>query len=396
MSTADAFEALAEAAGVAGVGAEAGLALGEGPLGRGLFCTRSAGLFGRDVLLRVPATAALTVAVEPSTSGVAKAHAREVLAAAVPSAPAALLALLEEGGLSAEHRLAALVAWAVGAGGSPGAGPVWRAYAALLPTHAELGTQLTLSAEALDALQDDGLVRAARAARAAARQAFEHFVAPALGPHVPSLQEYALALTHVQSRTFSGWVDGGGELGIVVPFACMANHSFDPNGNFQYRADAGTFELFARRGVSAGDEFCISYGEGHENAKLVAAYGFSVPGNPNEPLANVGPEPFGVAPDALRKHVADLASQGELPGRLRAASNALTTGQPVAHAAAAARDRVHAALASFPTSASEDLALLANPELTAHMQTAVGYRLERKRVLMTAARLAEAAVANAS
>jgi hypothetical protein len=45
--------------------------------------------------------------------------------------------------------------------------------------------------------------------------------------------------------------------------------------------EAGVFEVFARNGIKAGEEACISYGEDLTNQELADRYGFTVPGNPN-------------------------------------------------------------------------------------------------------------------
>ena len=48
----------------------------------------------------------------------------------------------------------------------------------------------------------------------------------------PTVDEYLLALTNVKSRTFAATGPYGEMCGLMVPFADMSNHSFEPNMNF--------------------------------------------------------------------------------------------------------------------------------------------------------------------
>jgi len=64
---------------------------------------------------------------------------------------------------------------------------------------------------------------------------------------------------------------------------CLTNKriGFNPNCEFRLRNEAGVFEVFARNGIKAGDEACISYGESLTNAELSERYGFTLANNPN-------------------------------------------------------------------------------------------------------------------
>ena len=69
---------------------------------------------------------------------------------------------------------------------------------------------------------------------------------------------------------------------------------FNPNCEFRLRNEAGSFEVFARRGIAAGEEACISYGEELSNEELQERYGFSLgAANPNGDVRKAKRNPYG-------------------------------------------------------------------------------------------------------
>jgi len=249
--------------------ASCALRLGVGERGRGLFA--SAAAREGDTLLRVGLRHALVV-----TTGGSRPLVEALLAARRSEGlPAELAALLGLHALPAPPRLAAALLWATGRGGAaaPAADAVWTAAAALLPPDG-----FAVEAEAAD--------ESAAAEAAALAASHAPGLAAQLAARGVAAAGWRWALACVASRTFGAdaWGRTGakeGLLGAFVPAADLLNHSFDPNCQFRLRADARVFEVFARRPLAAGEEACISYGEGLCNAQLRARYGFDVADNPN-------------------------------------------------------------------------------------------------------------------
>jgi hypothetical protein len=253
---------------VAASGSETSLVVGEGALGRGVFTTAPAR--EGDMLLRVPLRNALCV-----TTGGSRATVETLLKQAREYAPPpadgsgglsrggvprTLEDHLQDRKVAPSARLAAWLLWALGAA------PAWRAAAALLPPRD---------------FRVDVAVRETPAAHAAYAAAVKADASLAV-----TADDFAWALSCVASRTFGAdaWTRGDrdGVLGLMVPLADFLNHracllssvvracvrgrctaltscaaacvhaGFNPNCEFRLRNEAGVFEVFARRGISAG------------------------------------------------------------------------------------------------------------------------------------------------
>ena len=87
----------------------------------------------------------------------------------------------------------------------------------------------------------------------------------------------------------------GPDVFAVAPFLDLANHSIKPNSDFRMAAStatggdrtnpSGSIELFALQDIPADSEVLISYTgpEGMTNQRLMAQYGFVLPGgNPSD------------------------------------------------------------------------------------------------------------------
>ena len=233
-------------------GATTSLAVGDGPCGRGLFTTAAAR--EGDTLLSVPLRHVLCV-----TTGGSETFIDQLLrnwSTEGACLPPDLEAFVRNKKAEPAPRLAAWLLWA------RQQSPLWRTADALLP-------EATFRVEA---------------ATETAVQTLAAYTAAVAVPVSP--ERWAWALSVISSRTFGAdaWTRGErqGILGVFVPVADLINHGVGPNSQFRLRADAGKFEVFARQGIAAGQEVCISYGEDLANDLLLRRYGFSLGAdNPN-------------------------------------------------------------------------------------------------------------------
>ncbi len=237
-------------------GASTTLVVGDGPLGRGLFATAPAR--EGDVLLSVPLRHALVVTTSGSKAFI-ETHVKQWRLAGL-ALPPALAVFVQDVRVLPAPRLAAWLLWA------RTAAPVWQHVDALLPPR--------------------GFTVAAATEAAAEAHAAYSAAVKADATLARSAEEFEWALACVASRTFGAdaWTrsERDGVLGVMMPAADLLNHRFDPNCQFRLRADAGLFEVVARRNVKPGEEACISYGEELCNDELTQRYGFSAgASNPN-------------------------------------------------------------------------------------------------------------------
>jgi len=100
--------------------------------------------------------------------------------------------------------------------------------------------------------------------------------------HALSLADYAWGRAVAGSRSFA-ITAADGSARALVPVADMFNHGPEAAA-WGFDDDAQRFEVWAERPLRAGEEICISYG-GHDNAVLLASYGFTLADNPEDEIA---------------------------------------------------------------------------------------------------------------
>ena len=179
--------------------------------------------------------------------------------------------------------------------------------------------------------------------------------------------EFVWAKTCVGSRTYLLRMDDK-DVGVLVPFADMANHERGPNTRWEYDPDGQVFRFLAQRDYLPGEEVCCDYGP-KPNISLLAHYGFCLDDNDADQAVIGSTEPIRV-----RRDPTDPFAQIML---LKARA---TCGEEAA-ARAALADAARAGLARFPTTLAEDRALLATTGLSPIARNFIMARLGEKRVL---------------
>ncbi|XP_059076936.1 protein PLASTID TRANSCRIPTIONALLY ACTIVE 14 isoform X6 [Cryptomeria japonica] len=102
-------------------------------------------------------------------------------------------------------------------------------------------------------------------------------------------ERFLWAVSIAQSRCINMTMTIGAkvqESNMLIPYADMINHSFQPKCSFRWRKKDRMLEVLINAGqsIKAGEEMTISYMENCPNDRLMAQYGFSLPVNPWESI----------------------------------------------------------------------------------------------------------------
>lgn len=371
--------------------------IGEGVFGRGLLATGTGKTLVSvpvDALVAVPA--AVPASDEPRARAVYEQGWSKFHGVVVPRA---IVDFAVSAPFAKDVRLAVTLAWAYANV------EAWRVYGDdVVPR--EFDSMYLANEEELEALQDPELrvmaTRSKAAYEATWKAAMEAF--PEVKSLLAGLSEERLSWCRswVHTRAISGKV-GGMECAFLAPVVDLANHRVGSTATYGVSADGTNFELTWNESAPEGSspvanaEVFISYGDRMSNALLMLHYGFIDDDNRNERL----PMEF-IAPGARRVQGSRVIEACE---RLRAAGDeeAANAGANLLALAArgpppgvdappppktdesvvqAMRDVVEASLASRPTSAEDDEALLAGAsarDLSPRAHMAVRHRLAQKR-----------------
>ncbi|GLI69471.1 hypothetical protein VaNZ11_014089, partial [Volvox africanus] len=249
------------------------------PLGRGLVAPHS---LERQAIVSVPLQNTLVITDEPLTGisvfgdrcqGLWQQHHGQL--------PQQLLDFLT-GDARWDVRMTAWLLWV--ASELPDS-PVWGPYLSSLPLVDEVTCLLNYGPHEARELQFKELVEEARSQHKWALTVHQSYFGMEGELRrlrlAASLEDTLWAMSMVRTRTFSEDVNGEG-LTLMVPYADMANHSFQHNATFCMARDNKRFELRLLFSLVTGEEATICYGEGKPNFEVMRDYGFIVPGNPND------------------------------------------------------------------------------------------------------------------
>ncbi|KAG0485424.1 hypothetical protein HPP92_009291 [Vanilla planifolia] len=190
---------------------------------------------------------------------------------------------------------------------------------------------------------------------------------------------------------------------ILVPYADMLNHSFQPNCFLHWRYKDRMLEVMINAGqrVNKGDEMTINYLLGEKNDMFMERYGFSSPVNPCDVIkfscnAKIHLDSFlsvfNISGLPEEYYHNNLLSRGEdsnfVDGTVIAAARTLPSwsdgDMPAVpsverKAAKELQDECHQMLANFPTTSQEDKQILdSNQQRRRTREAAIKYRLDRK------------------
>ncbi|KAG8657485.1 protein PLASTID TRANSCRIPTIONALLY ACTIVE 14 isoform X1 [Manihot esculenta] len=288
----------------------------------------------------------------------------------------------------------------------------WQLYGDFLPSADECTSLLLATEEELLELQDENLASNMRKQQHRALEFWEknwHSGAPLKIrrlAHDP--ERFIWAVSMAQSRCINMQMRIGAlvqDANMIVPYADMLNHSFQPNCFFHWRFKDRMLEVMINAGqqIKKGEEMTINYMNGQMNDIFMQRYGFSSPVNPWDVLPFSGNarihldsflSTFNISglPEEYY-HNSQLTRNGDsfVDGAVVAAARTLPTWSdrdipPLPSeerkAVKELQEECQKMLAKFPTTSKEDQKLLDTMvEASRPLEAAIKYRLHRKKFI---------------
>ncbi|KMZ71776.1 hypothetical protein ZOSMA_175G00170 [Zostera marina] len=303
-------------------------------------------------------------------------------------------------------RLACLLLFALDLDGN-----FWQLYGDFLPNSAECTSLLLATKEDLLELQDSKMASIIEENQ---RRALEFWgknwhssVALKVKRLARDPERFVWALSIVQTRAFNLQMRMGAlvqDANMLVPYADMLNHSFQPNCFIHWRFKDRMLEVLINAGqkIKKGDEMTINYMSRQKNNLFMEKYGFSSPANPWDVIHFSGNSKihldtftsiFNISglPDELYHNDSALPLVGHenfVDGAVIAAARTLPTWSdgstpPIPSierkSAKELQEECHQMLQEFPTTSDEDKKYLdSNPETSRTLDAAIRYRMHRK------------------
>lgn len=165
----------------------------------------------------------------------------------------------------------------------------WQLYGDFLPSLDECSSLILATKEDLLELQDQNLASTVQKQQSRALEFWEknwHSAAPLKIRRLAQEPERFLwAVSMAQSRSINLQMRIGAlvqDANMLVPYADMLNHSFQPNCFYHWRFRDRMLEVMINAGqkIRKGEEMTVNYMSGLKNDMLMQRYGFSSPVNP--------------------------------------------------------------------------------------------------------------------
>ncbi|CAN4078507.1 unnamed protein product [Withania somnifera] len=285
----------------------------------------------------------------------------------------------------------------------------WQLYGDFLPSADECTSLLLATEEDLLELQDEKLASTMREQQNRALEFWEKNWHSAVPLKIKRLaqdpERFIWAMSIAQSRCINLQTRIGAlvqDATMLVPYADMMNHSFQPNCFFHWRFKDRMLEVMINAGqrIRKGDEMTVDYMAGQKNDFFMQRYGFSSPVNPWDVIHFTGDAKIHL--DTFLSvfnisglpgeyyHNSKLSNDGDrfVDGAIIAAARTLPTWSdgdlpPIPSlerkAVKELQEECHQMLAEFRTSSDEDQKILdAMPECRRTLEAAIKYRLHRK------------------
>ncbi|EXB83262.1 Ribulose-1,5 bisphosphate carboxylase/oxygenase large subunit N-methyltransferase [Morus notabilis] len=288
-------------------------------------------------------------------------------------------------------------------------GNFWQLYGDFLPGADECTSLLLASEEELLELQDANLASTIRGQQRRALEFWEKNWHNGVPLKIKRLardpERFIWAVSIAQSRCINMQMRIGAlvqDANMLIPYADMLNHSFQPNCFFHWRFKDRMLEVMINAGqrIKKGDEMTVNYMSGLQNNMLMQRYGFSSPVNPWDVINFSGNvrihldsflSVFNISglPEEYY-HNSELSNDGDtfVDGAVIAAARRLPTWSdgdvpPIPsverRAVKELQEECKQMLAEFPTTSKQDQNTLdSSPEASRTLEAAMRYRLHRK------------------
>ncbi|XP_057510143.1 protein PLASTID TRANSCRIPTIONALLY ACTIVE 14 isoform X1 [Actinidia eriantha] len=288
-------------------------------------------------------------------------------------------------------------------------GNFWQLYGDFLPSADECTSLLLATEEDLLELQDQDLASTMREQQYRALQFWEKNWYSGVPLKIKRLarepERFIWAVSMAQSRCINMQTRIGAlvqDANMLIPYADMLNHSFQPNCFFHWRFKDRMLEVMINAGqrIEKGDKMTVNYMSRQKNDMIMQRYGFSSSVNPWDVIqfssnAKIHLDSFlsvfnisGLPEEYY--HNSQLASDGEsfVDGAVIAAARTLPTWSdgdvpPIPSterkAAKELQEECQRLLAEFLTTSEQDQQILDSmPEARRTLEAAIKYRLHRK------------------
>ncbi|KAE7996417.1 hypothetical protein FH972_001144 [Carpinus fangiana] len=285
----------------------------------------------------------------------------------------------------------------------------WQLYGDFLPSAEECTSLLLATEEDLLELQDAKLASVTREQQHRALEFWEknwHSGVPLkIKRLAPDPERFIWAVGIAQSRCINMQLRIGAlvqDSNMLIPYADMLNHSFQPNCFFHWRFKDRMLEVMINAGqrIKKGDPMTIDYLRGQKNDMFMQRYGFSSSVNPWDVIefrsnARIHLDSFlsvfdisGLPEEYY--HNSRLSNDGDtfVDGAVIAAARTIPTWSdgdvpPIPSmerkAVKELQEECQQMLAEFPTTSEEDQKMLDSmPEARRTHEAAIKYRLHRK------------------
>ncbi|XP_058197913.1 protein PLASTID TRANSCRIPTIONALLY ACTIVE 14 isoform X1 [Rhododendron vialii] len=288
-------------------------------------------------------------------------------------------------------------------------GNFWQLYGDFLPSADECTSLLLATEEDLLELHDHKLASTMREQQRRALEFWQknwHSVVPLKIMRLAREPERFLwAVGMAQSRCINFKPRIGAlikDRNMLIPYADMLNHSFQPNCFFHWRFKDRMLEVMINAGqrVGKGEELTVNYMSSQKNDMFMQRYGFSSPVNPWEVIqfsgdAKIHLDSFlsvfnisGLPGEYYHNSQLGSDAEGFIDGAVLAAVRTLPTWSdgavpPIPSAERKAvkelQEECRQRLTEFPTTAEQDMHILDSmPEARRTLEAAIKYRLHRK------------------
>lgn len=285
----------------------------------------------------------------------------------------------------------------------------WQLYSDFLPGADECPSLLLATEEDLLELQDENLASTMRKQQLRALEFWEknwHSGAPLKIKRLArDPEKFIWAVSMAQSRCINMQIRVGAltqDTNMLIPYADMLNHSFEPNCFFHWRFKDRMLEVMINAGqqIRKGEEMTVNYMSGQKNDMFMQRYGFSSPVNPWDVIqfsgnARIHLDSFlsvfnisGLPEEYCHNSLLSKEGDAFVDGAVIAAARTLPTWSdgdlpPVPSierkAVKELQEECQKMLAKFPTTSKKDLKILDSmPEATRTLEAAIKYRLHRK------------------